>query len=144
MALIPVTFDQACRFWEKVVITDDCWTWTAFKDRHGYGRVSLVTPAGKITRFAHRIAYQEVRHELPDDELDHLCRNTSCVRPAHLEPVSHSENVRRGRSGAHWRAKTHCPAGHAYTPENTYRLPSRPNARYCRACRRTSNPVGAL
>lgn len=29
-------------------------------------------------------------------------------------------------------AKTHCPSGHAYTPENTYHYRGR---RYCRACR---------
>jgi hypothetical protein len=27
--------------------------------------------------------------------LDHLCRNTLCVRPDHLEPVSDDENTRR-------------------------------------------------
>jgi 5-methylcytosine-specific restriction endonuclease McrA len=39
-------------------------------------------------------------------------------------------------AGALNAAKTHCPRGHHYTSENVYVLPSRPNARYCRACRR--------
>lgn len=39
------------------------------------------------------------------------------------------------RHGTHpMTAKTHCPRGHAYDAENTYRIPSRPTARYCRAC----------
>lgn len=31
--------------------------------------------------------------------------------------------------------KTHCPAGHPYSVENTYTPPSRPNERMCRKCR---------
>ena len=30
-------------------------------------------------------------------ELDHLCKNGKCVNPAHLEPVTHAENIRRSR-----------------------------------------------
>lgn len=42
------------------------------------------------------------------------------------------ENVHRAEY--HYDRITHCPAGHPYSPENTYVLSSRPNARYCRAC----------
>lgn len=41
------------------------------------------------------------------------------------------------RHGRNFNAnKTQCPSGHQYTAENTYRLPSRPTQRYCRACQR--------
>jgi hypothetical protein len=47
-------------------------------------------------------------------------------------------NVRRGdagkSSGVLQKSKTHCPHGHAYTPENTY-INARTGARHCRACR---------
>lgn len=40
-----------------------------------------------------------------------------------------------GKGG--WQKKrTHCPKGHEYTPENTYRQPSKPNTRKCRTCAR--------
>ena len=42
------------------------------------------------------------------------------------------DTVRHGRNRA--AAKTHCPSGHEYTPENTYTPPSRPGWRYCRTC----------
>lgn len=35
--------------------------------------------------------------------------------------------------------KTHCSKGHEFTEENTYRIPSRPTARYCRACIKANN-----
>jgi hypothetical protein len=64
--------------------------------------------------------------------IDHLCRNTSCVRPDHLEVVTREENALRGSRNA---AKTHCDRGHEFTPENTYVPPSRDH-RACRECRR--------
>jgi hypothetical protein len=48
--------------------------------------------------------------------IDHRCRNRACVNPDHLEPVTHTENVRRGDSMIR---KSHCDSGHEYTPENS-------------------------
>jgi hypothetical protein len=69
--------------------------------------------------------------------VDHLCRNRACINPAHLEPVTHAENLRRGLGG---RLTTHCPQGHPYSPENTY-IPPLPNkqGRQCRICKRAAN-----
>jgi transposase-like protein len=47
-------------------------------------------------------------------EIDHLCRNRSCVNPKHLEVVTRGENVRRGKVSALRSLKEHCPKGHAY------------------------------
>jgi hypothetical protein len=47
-------------------------------------------------RPAHVVMYERHVGLVPDGlELDHLCRNTSCVNPSHLEPVTHAENMRR-------------------------------------------------
>ena len=119
------------RFWSKVDKTGRCWEWTAAAHLLGYG---TFWNGSKLVG-AHRWAYEQANGEIgPGLELDHLCRNPRCVRPDHLEPVSHTENVRRGRSGWNTREKTCCPVGHAYTEENTLML--RSGSRVCRICKR--------
>jgi hypothetical protein len=82
------------RFWWKVHKTTTCWLWRAALDRHGYG---LFHPHGTHTVLAHRWAYQSLIGPIPEElEIDHLCRVRHCVNPAHMEPVTCGENVRRG------------------------------------------------
>jgi HNH endonuclease len=125
--------DAEARFWAKVDKAGNCWEWLAGK-RSGYGRFKL----NGHTVSAHRYAYELLRGPIPAGlTLDHRCRNRGCVNPAHLDAVPNRVNALRGIGvGAIHATRTHCPQGHEYTPENTYRLPSRPNARYCRACHR--------
>ncbi len=123
------------RFMAKVNKTDTCWLWTAGKNCvSGYGTFGL---AGR-DRTAHAVAYEHFIGPVPEGlELDHLCRVRACCNPAHLEPVTHAENVRRGERAN----RTHCPAGHEYNEANTQvvrRDPShrQPYQRLCRACKR--------
>lgn len=44
--------------------------------------------------------------------------------------------VKTSRGTRRVQGKTHCPQGHPYDKANTKIIPSRPNARYCRACHR--------
>lgn len=47
---------------------------------------------------AHVAIWERLHGPVPDGlVLDHLCRVHECVNPDHLEPVTISENVRRGR-----------------------------------------------
>lgn len=70
-----------------------CWNWTGAILKTGYGAMSWL---GK-NKPAHRIAYEQFVGPIPDGlVLDHLCRNTRCVNPDHLEPVTSTENIRRG------------------------------------------------
>jgi HNH endonuclease len=45
----------------------------------------------------HRYFYEQENGPIPPGlEIDHLCRNTICVNPVHLEPVTRAENGWRG------------------------------------------------
>lgn len=71
-----------------------CWLWHGAKTARGYAKVRCED--GRISD-AHRVIYEKRVGPVPAGlELDHLCRWRSCVRPDHLEPVTHRENMRRG------------------------------------------------
>lgn len=58
-----------------------------------------------VTRRVHRVLWELVKGRaiLPGYTLDHLCLNTYCVRPDHLEEVSRPENTARGNRTRHKR-----------------------------------------
>lgn len=71
-----------------------CWIWLGAKSPLGYGR-AWDADAGRV-RVAHQIIFEREYGPIPEGlELDHLCRNPECVRPHHLEAVTHAENMRR-------------------------------------------------
>jgi hypothetical protein len=122
------------RFWSKVDKTGDCWMWLGKKQSTGHGHFVIVKG---LTVMAYRYSYEQLVGPIPAGlVIDHLCRTPPCVNPAHLEPVTSGENLRRGDgpTGRRFR-QTHCIHGHEFTPENTER--SGPyQTRRCRACRR--------
>lgn len=132
----PQPKPAAERFAAKVQKGDGCWTWTGATQAGGYGRF-MVSSRPNVLVLAHRFAYEQAHGSIADDlTIDHLCRNTSCVNPAHLEPVTREENALRGSRNA---AKTHCDRGHEFTEANTYVAPSRPHVRACRTCRNANS-----
>ena len=116
----------------------DCWIWGGAITKSGYGH--MWAEGREIG--AHRVAYSLVVGPIPDGlTIDHLCRVRSCVNPFHLEPVSSSENTRRGDVGKYIAARTHCRLGHPYSPINTggkSRL-----KRHCLECKRASGRATA-
>lgn len=95
--------------WEAKVIRDyegSCWLWVpAFLANTSYGAIRDETK--KIWR-AHRWGYTYFRGEIPEKmTLDHLCKNTWCVNPEHLEVVTAEENRRR-----YWEGRERCLNGH--------------------------------
>ena len=114
------------------VIVENCWEWVGAHTVLGYG----VVRRDNKNKSAHRLSYEAFVGPIPLGlELDHLCRNTKCINPAHLEPVTHQVNVLRGvGTPAVHAAKTHCDRGHEFSEKNTKTGPK--GDRVCIECSR--------
>jgi HNH endonuclease len=78
-----------------------CWVWLRgstigkYKLRYGIAR----RPGETTPISAQRLMWERHRGPVPTGlDLDHLCRNTICCNPDHIEPVTHRVNVRRGKN----------------------------------------------
>lgn len=104
-----------------------CWLYDGHLNAGGYGRSWHL--------LVHRASYEAHYGPIPPGlHVDHTCRVRSCYNPSHLEPVTQDENNKR--AGA---AVTHCPQGHEYSEENTYRSPK--GERRCMECNRIRGRV---
>jgi len=89
---LSYNYNMEERFWSKVLIKepDECWIWTAFIDRHGYGRFYV---DGEMMQ-THRIAYTLTHGPIPPGmEVCHKCDNPQCCNPNHLFLGTHADNM---------------------------------------------------
>ena len=118
------------RFFAKVYKGGEggCWIWTSTSQRYGYGSISW---KGKM-HYAHRVSWFLAGNELPQypegpNVIDHICRNTLCVNPAHLRVVSQRDNcvtLCDSPYGINAR-KTECKHGHPLAGMNVARILNR-------------------
>lgn len=130
------------RFWQKVDIRgpEECWPWlgSRFGTRREYGQFSTTH---STTESAHRVAYRLAVGPIPEGlTIDHVrargCVRKDCCNPAHLEPVTLAENIRRGGNAI----KTHCKRGHPLEGTNLGHGENRGRpSRFCRACKRETH-----
>jgi hypothetical protein len=113
------------KFWERVRKTKTCWEFQGHPhDKYGYRRFYI---GFGIYAYVHRLSWVWCKGKIPSGLMVcHKCDNTKCVRPSHLFLGTPKDNVqdcmRKGRwnggMGRQWAERTHCSAGHKYTPEN--------------------------
>lgn len=118
------------RLWEQVDKQFlGCWLWTGKVNNSGYGTLTVRSQKKPI----HRFSYELFNGDIPEGlEIDHLCRVRACVNPAHLEAVTHRENVLRGKTwAADHVSRTHCPKGHELVAPN---LVKSEKSRKCKKC----------
>lgn len=136
-AIIP----PSDRFAKKYRVAESgCWEWLGGTNGHGYGTFMV---AKRLPRaYAHRYSYELHVGPIPAGlQIDHLCRNRSCVNPAHLEVVTCLENLMRSEHPHFKTARTGvCQRGHdmsdAYVGPNGHRR--------CRECARANQRAYAL
>lgn len=90
-----------------------CWIWRWAK-ANGYGRVWL---NGSLHQ-AHKVMYEQETGRIASQELDHLCDVRACIRPDHLQDVSHAENILRARERHSWETVLKIRAD----PRSTYKI----------------------
>lgn len=109
----------------KIDLSTGCWEWQLYVSKSGYGQMTYLNKQGVS---AHRVSYELHVGPIRDGlTVDHICFNTICVNPDHLQLLTRVENIQRTPASL----LPHCRHGHAYDEANTYI-----NQRGRRSCRR--------
>lgn len=109
--------------------SNDCWNWTLFRDRQGYGYAHI----NRKRQASHRVSYTAFIGPIPEGyHVDHVCWNPACCNPNHLQVLTASDNCRRLRKAL----MTHCIHGHKFEGRNLIIRNS--GSRVCRECMNTN------
>jgi len=109
----------------RKIVKSDCWLWTGYLNRDGYGVTNWPSPGKKkASALVHRLMYEDVYGPIPDGlEVGHKCKMKACCNPKHLRAATHAENMFAAR-------RTCCLNGHLWTESTAYS-----RERTCRFCK---------
>jgi len=127
--------DQVREVLKKRSVKDknsNCWNWLGSRSANKYGCIHF---RGR-TQKTHRVSYILFVGEIPKDlTIDHICRNTLCINPAHLRPMSLIDNIMAGNGiCVKNKNKTHCVNGHDITNGYVWKRKIGNPVRVCRKC----------
>lgn len=134
------TTTEECQEYIKANVRIDergCWLWTGFihPEPNPYGSCYAFGRNWRVHRLAYFLWNGQLNRAL---DVCHKCDVKHCCNPDHLWQGTPKENMQDAAKKKIWsrQRKTHCPRGHEYSGENTYRAPGSPNRRHCKQCMR--------
>ena len=85
----PFRRDLEVRLWGRVCKLGDeaCWEWTGAKFHWGHGFINHRMGGRQFKWMVHRLVYAWEYGDPWPLVIDHLCGNTCCVNPLHLQAV---------------------------------------------------------
>ena len=95
----------AQRFWEKVSASSEsgCWMWVAYRDKDGYGCLSLPGRRGGSIH-AHRFSWMLHNGPIPTGMcVLHKCDNPQCTNPKHLFLGTKRDNWHDMKNKGRWK-----------------------------------------
>ena len=102
---VPVDEHHKQRLLEKVTVgekEDDCWSWNASVNDHGYGRIRIHNEEYVASRLSYAVhAGRDPAHL----DVCHSCNNPSCTNPRHLFLGNHLENMQHASLTGRWDGK---------------------------------------
>ena len=84
-------------FWAHVTKhqgEDACWEWNAYITTSGYGALGTTDSGHREKFYAHKVSFEWYVGILkPGQMVRHTCDNRPCIRPKHLIPGTHQDNM---------------------------------------------------
>lgn len=117
---------------KKIIIVGGCWKWIGYINNKGYGCLTYRRKNYKAHRWFFELFNGSIEAGL---DIDHMCSNRSCVRPSHLQAITHRDNVLKSKNtlaGKQIR-QTHCIRGHEFITK----IVKGKTRRDCNACARS-------